>query len=178
MRVAITIICILISFTGFSQVTTVPQGSPVTKTLNRGWLQVDSGLNIPTHDTIGNNRNLTIKGDSLYYKQSSGRWINAGGGTNNIVQTLSFSDDTLSISDGNYVVIPSKNKYYQSYTAVNTSVFTLPRTPINKSNILILLNSSTVDPSEYSLSGKNITLSFITETTDLLTIYYNSNEKN
>lgn len=155
------------SVMAFGQNNIIVQGSPNTKIINKGWLQVDSGINIPQRDTAALNMNLVIFGNDLYYKGSSGAWLK-GNSTN---QTLSLSGENLSISGGNTVTIPLYERQ-QSFTGIATNNVTLNTSPTSISNVFIFYNNAFLDPEDWDISGSTITLSFTTTTNDLLTIYY------
>lgn len=94
-------------------------------------------------------------------------------------QTLSWNNGTrtLGIQNANNVVIPGDyGELQQTITGQTSPVFTLSQ-PINTNkHLTIVMNTGTIDPIDYSITGANqITLHFTPSASDRFQFYYKEN---
>lgn len=150
-------------------------GLPDTIAQHTAWIQTnkqaiaDSSV---SSVTITGNATKTVR-----ITKQSGAWIE-GTFTDNDNQTLSLSNDVLSISGGNNITLPYINNSLaagsQSFTGTATNSVTLTTIPSGAVPVLVTMNTAILDPTDWTRTGSTINLSFTTSVTDILTIYFSN----
>lgn len=187
---------VLFAFNVNAQRTEPPTGSPSSINRFRGGLIVDSLLQVPKRDTtpffIYQGDLVRNKHDNkLYYLNENNTYKPVGGEGGGFIHyadttatiatksdlKLSYNTGTrmLKIAGGNAVTLPIENyeELTQTITGQTSRVFTLSQDINNSKHLIIVMNATVIDPSDYTVTGTNkITLSFNPKSTDRFIFYF------
>lgn len=149
------------------------KGTTLTKQeVDDNWIQIQTTVNNTNQAWLSvsgtNTKTITVT------KAGNIAWLTAS--FNDLDnQTITYSNDSLTISGGNKVKVTLTERIFSS-NGTTATTYTLPFPPVSTKHLQVYLNSALVDSGDINLNTNQVQLLFPIETSDFIKIYYKTTQ--